>query len=298
MDRYREMEAFSAVVDQGGFTDAARKLGLSKSTVSKHVFNLEERLGARLLNRTTRRVNPTEVGIAYYERIRHALNVAAEAEAHVTSALAEPAGTLRVSVASDFGLTHLSPIVGRFLSRYPEVALNMEFENRHVEIASERYDVAIRIGEIKDPALHAREICQTRLRLVASPDYLEKHGHPQRIDDLTAHKLLRQSNNATPNVWTLTTPSGEQRLVYTAGPLTINDGQALLNAAIEGLGIAYLPCFLHEEALQAGQLVDLLPDLPPDLMAIRAVYLPGRVAEPKVRAFIDFLVEEFGSSEP
>ncbi len=147
------MEAFATVVDQGGFTDAAKKMGISKSAVSKHVSSLEARLGARLLNRTTRGCRPTEIGLAYYDRARRVLNDAGEADALVTSMQSAPSGLLRISVATDFGVNLLSPILGEFLLEYPDITVNMVLNNRYVELISEGFDMAIRVGELEDSTL-------------------------------------------------------------------------------------------------------------------------------------------------
>ena len=293
MDRLTEMEAFATVVDQGGFTDAAKKMGISKSAVSKHVSSLEARLGARLLNRTTRRVSPTEIGLAYYDRARRVLNDAGEADALVTSMQSAPSGLLRISVATDFGVNHLSPILGDFLREFPEITINMVLNNRYVELISEGFDIAIRIGELEDSTLRARKLAETKKRMIASPAYFEKYGRPSRIDDLNEHKLLHYSNQANSAVWKLTAPSGEKRQVRTAGWLTVNDGQSLLNAAVSGLGIAYLHSFLYADAMRKGLVEEAIPDLPVDVQGIYAVYPPGRFTQPKVRAFIDFLVHAF-----
>ena len=298
MDRLTEMEAFATVVDQGGFTDAAKKMGISKSAVSKHVSALEARLGARLLNRTTRRVSPTEIGLAYYDRARRVLNDAGEADAMVSSMQSAPSGLLRISVATDFGVNHLSPVLGEFLQEFPDITVNMVLNNRYVELISEGYDMAVRIGELEDSTLRARKLTETTHRMVGAPSYFRKYGHPAKIDDLNEHKLLHYSNNAAGNVWKLTAPSGEKRQVRTAGWLTVNDGQSLLNAAVSGLGIAYLPSFLYSEAMKAGQVVEAIPDLPVDSQGIYAVYPPGRFTQPKVRAFIDFLVTSFADKGP
>ncbi|MEM6390821.1 MAG: LysR family transcriptional regulator [Pseudomonadota bacterium] len=293
MDRLTEMEAFATVVDQGGFTDAAKKMGISKSAVSKHVSSLESRLGARLLNRTTRRVSPTEIGLAYYDRARRVLNDAGEADALVTAMQSAPSGMLRVSVATDFGVNHLSPVLGEFLHSYPDITVNMVLNNRYVELISEGFDLAIRVGELEDSSLRARKLCETNKRMIAAPAYFDQYGQPRKIDDLNEHKLLHYSNQASGNVWKVAAPSGEKRQVRTAGSLTVNDGQSLLNAAIGGLGIAYLPSFLYAEPMRQGQLVDAIPELPMEVQGIYAIYPPGRYTQPKVRAFIDFLVDQF-----
>ncbi len=293
MDRLTEMEAFATVVDQGGFTDAAKKMGISKSAVSKHVSSLEARLGARLLNRTTRRVSPTEIGLAYYDRARRVLNDAGEADALVTSMQSAPSGLLRISVATDFGVNHLSPILGDFLQEFPEITVNMVLNNRFVELISEGFDMAIRIGELEDSTLRSRKLTETTRRMVGSPAYFERYGRPQKIDDLNEHKLLHYSNQSNGNVWKITAPSGEKRQVRSAGWLTVNDGQSLLNAAISGLGIAYLPSFLYRDALASGLIEEAIPELPQEKLGIYAVYPPGRFTQPKVRSFIDYLVSHF-----
>ena len=293
MDRLTEMEAFATVVDQGGFTDAAKKMGISKSAVSKHVSSLEARLGARLLNRTTRRVSPTEIGLAYYDRARRVLSDAGEADALVASMQSEPTGLLRLSVATDFGVNHLSPILGDFLQKFPDITVNMVLNNRYVELISEGFDMAIRMGDLEDSSLRARKLTETQMRMIAAPSYFEKHGRPVRLDDLNAHKLLHYSNQASGNAWKITAPSGEERQIRSAGWLSVNDGQSLLNACVAGLGIAYLPSFLYANAMEQGQVVDVMPDLPVESTGIYAVYPPGRFTQPKVRAFIDFLVAHF-----
>lgn len=298
MDRLTEMEAFATVVDQGGFTDAAKKMGISKSAVSKHISSLEARLGARLLNRTTRRVSPTEIGLAYYDRARRVLTDAGEADALVSSMQSAPTGLLRVSVATDFGSMHLSPVLGGFMSRFPDVAVNLELDNRYIEMISEGYDAAIRVGEMEDSSLRARKIADTTLRMVASPRYLDIHGRPHRVDEINGHKLLHYSNQANNAVWKLTAPSGERRHIRTTGSFTVNDGQSLLNAAINGLGIAYLPSYLYHNAMDAGLVVDVMPDLPKERQGIYVVYPPGKFTQPKVRAFIDFLAETFAKKGP
>ena len=298
MDRLTEMEAFAAVVDHGGFTDAARKLGISKSAVSKHVSSLEARLGARLLNRTTRRVSPTEVGLVYYDRARRVLTDAGEADRIVTAMQSAPSGVLRISVATDFGVTLLSPVLDAFFAECPEVSVQMVLNNRYVELISEGFDMAVRVGEAEDSSLRSHKITETTRRLIASPNYLQQHGRPQRIEDLSQHRLLHHGNHASANLWRLIGPSGEERQVRGAGLLSINDGQSLMNAAIRGLGIAYLPSFLYHQAMERGEVVDVMPDLPKTRLGIFAVHPPGRFTQPKVRAFIDFLRAHFADRGP
>ena len=202
------------------------------------------------------------------------------------------------SVATDFGVNHLSPVLGEFLEEFPDITVNMVLNNRYVELISEGFDMAIRIGELEDSTLRARKLTETTKRMIAAPPYFEQYGRAEKIDDLNEHKLLHYSNQSQGAVWKLTAPSGEKRQVRTAGWLTVNDGQSLLNACISGLGIAYLPSFLYADAMTKGLVQDAIPNLPQEVQGIYAVYPPGRFTQPKVRAFIDFLVNEFAEKGP
>ncbi|TPE52720.1 LysR family transcriptional regulator [Amaricoccus solimangrovi] len=298
MDRLTEMEAFVQVVDHGGFTEAARKMGLSKSAISKHVSALEARLAVRLLNRTTRRVSPTEVGLAYYDRARTVLADAAEADEMVTAMQATPKGSLRISAPVSFGISHLSDAIARFLCAYPDVDAHMVLDDRYVEIVAEGFDLAIRIGQLEDSSLKARKLAETTRRLVAAPDYVARMGAPKTLDDLHRHQLLHYSNLATGNFWRLRAPSGEERQIRVGGRLTVNNGDSLMRAAEMGLGIALLPSFIIRGAIREGRLVELLPDRAVESLGVFAVYPEGRFAQPKLRAFIDFLAEHFRGVGP
>ena len=298
MDRLSEMEAFVCVVDQGGFTDAAKKLGMSKSAVSKHVSALEARLGARLLNRTTRRVNPTEIGLAYYDRVMNVLSSATEADEMVTAMQTAPRGALRVSAPVTFGTLHLSGLISEFLGAYPELSVNMVLDDRFVELVAEGFDVAIRIGKLEDSSLRARKLAESNSYMVASPAYLKAHGTPQRIEDLSDHTLLHYSNLSTGNFWKLRNKSGEERQVRVGGRLTANNGASLKKAAEDGLGISLVPAFILGDAVERGTLVKLLPDIQMAPLGIYAVYPPGQFMQPKLRAFIDFLAESLKGRGP
>lgn len=296
MSRLTEMEAFATVVEEGGFTDAARKMGISKSAVSKHISALESRLGARLLSRTTRRVNPTEIGLAYYDRASRILNDAGEADALVAALHAQPSGLLQVSAASDFGIHELSPLLSDFLAEYPDITVNLELSDQTMDLIAEGFDLAIRVGELRDSSLRARKLMEFPMRLVASPKYLSTHGTPEKPADLEGHQLLSASTRPGANIWRLTDETGAVRQVAATGGLSVNDGQSLLNAAVAGLGIAYLPEFLFRDAVERDLLRDAMPTLPEQLQPVCAVYPPGRFTQPKVRAFIDFLVHQLAQS--
>lgn len=291
MDRLGEMEAFVRVVDLGGFTEAARKLGVSKSAVSKHVASLEERMGARLLNRTTRRVSPTEIGLAFYDRAIRVLAEALEAEAMVSSMQDAPRGELRISAPVSFGLRVIAPAVAEFLKTYEDISVHMVLDDRRVELVAEGYDLAIRIGDLPDSSLKARRLGDVSSLLVASPAYVAAHGTPERWQDLTGHNLLHYSNLSSGNYWRLAGADGEERQIRATGRLTVNNGDALLKAAEAGLGIAYSPDFIIGDAIREGRLVELLPDARRPVFGIYAVYPQGRFPQPKLRVFIDFLVD-------
>lgn len=298
MDRLTEMEAFVQVVDHGGFTEAARKLGMSKSAVSKHVAALEARLAVRLLNRTTRRVSPTEVGLAYYDRARTVLVDATDADSMVTSMQSKPKGQLRVSAPVTFGIHYVTRAVVDFLDAFPQVDINLVLDDRFVELVAESFDVAIRIGVLEDSSLKARKLAETRRLLVASPAYLERAGTPRVLDDLNHHQLLHYSHLASGNFWRLRGPSGEERQFRVGGRLTANNGESLRATAEAGIGIASLPSFMIGDALTSGRLVEVLADRAPDILGIYALYPQGRFPQPKLRAFIDFLAERFKGMGP
>ena len=298
MDRLSEMEAFIGVVEQGGFTGAADKLGLSKSAVSKHVSALETRLGARLLNRTTRRVSPTEIGLLYYERARQVLANAQEADALVTAHQETPRGTLRISAPVSFGLRHVSPAIADFLLEYPDITVDVSLDDRFVELVAAGYDAAIRIGALQDSSLMAKKIGETTPILAASPDYLKRHGQPERVEDLADHQLLHYAFLATGNFWRFTTKTGEERQIRTGGRLAANNGDVLLDAAKRGLGIALSPSFFLCDELNSGDLVQILEDHPQAPMGIHIVYPPGRYVQPKTRAFLDFFAARFKGIGP
>ncbi len=298
MDRLSEMEAFVRVVELGGFTDAARKMNVSKSAVSKHVAALEARLGARLLNRTTRRVSPTEIGLAYFDRASRVLADAVEADAMASAMQATPQGELRVSGPLSFGLRHLAPAVADFLHEFPEVSARVTLDDRFVELVSEGYDMAVRVGALPDSSLMAKKLTDSAMMLVAAPAYLQARGAPKSVEALAEHDLLHYSNLSSGNVWKLTGPGGAERQVRATGRLTFNNGDALLCAAEHGLGIALSPAFICAEAVRAGRVVELLPEARPAPVGVWAVHPAGRFLQPKLRVFIDFLAERFRGCGP
>ncbi len=291
MDRLTELEAFTAVVDRGGFTGAAKSLGLSKSAVSKHVSSLEARLGVQLLTRTTRRVNPTEVGLLYYGRARNVLTIANEADALVSQLQEAPAGNLRLSVTTDLGAGWMTTAVMDFLKDYPEMSVEVEIGDGPVDVGEDAFDVVLRMGESPDPALRVAQLADVPHYIVAAPSYLSGRDAPERIEDLADHHLLRQGHDDRHAVWQLLTETGEVRPVRARGRMTLNDAGALARTAIQGGGIAFLPSYLVGPALRDGRLVQVLPGL---MQQHRTLYLGSaktEFAQPRVQALLTFLME-------
>ena len=253
MDPLDGIAAFARVVDSGSFSAAAHRLGISKSAVSAHVQRLEERLGIRLLNRTTRRLSVTEAGAAYY---RHCARILAEAEAaeQVASALQrEPRGTLRISAPDSFGWMHVAPAVPAFLKRYPELSVDITLSPAHVNLVDEGLDLAIRIGVLEDSPLVVRKLAPSRLLVCAAPAYLEERGRPREPGDLAKHNCLCTSLLPWGDEWRLAGKRGEVR-VAVGGSFRSNNAEMLRAAALDGIGIAVLPTWAVAEPLRAGAL--------------------------------------------
>ncbi|GHA48162.1 LysR family transcriptional regulator [Amylibacter ulvae] len=297
MDHLTEMQAFTSIVENGGFTEAARKLKISKSAISKHISALEFRLGATLLNRTTRRVSPTEIGQQYYDKVSKILEDVRFADEQVQSMQSAPKGTIKISASTDFGGNQISRAMGAFLAQYPEIRVNMELTNRFVDLTQDNIDLAIRIGKLVDSSLKARKLATARFYIVASPEYIKKFGEPRTIDELTEHRLMHYSQGSVNQVWNLTATSGEERQIRTPGNFAVNDGLSLLTAAKEGIGLTILPNFLVSPALKDGSLVQVLEQLPVLEAGIYAVYQPATYTQPKLRACIDFLATYFKDSD-
>lgn len=295
MDRLAAMEAFINVVDQGGFTHAARKMGVSKSAVSKHIAALEKRLGTRLLDRTTRRVDLTDIGRAYYERARRALSAADAADAIITALQAPPSGLLRVSAARDFATHRIAPLLPGFMQAHPGVSFEFLFADGAAEGCADEADLAFRIGDTPGHGANARPLGSCRHRLVAAPAYLDRRGQPGRIEDLDHHALLRRQADL-PDQWLLVTPAGETRAQRGTGRLGMDDGRALLDAAIAGLGIAFLPDYICDAALREGRLTEALPGVTGPELGIHALGPRGPLLTPAARAFVDHLAGRLGGN--
>lgn len=291
------MTAFAKVVDTGGFTAAARKLDLSRAMVSRLVQQLEDDLGTRLLNRTTRRLSLTEAGRAYHERCVVLLGEMAALDSSVSELSREARGTLRVNAPVSFGAQHVAPFVAEFLQRHPQAAIELTLNDRFVNLVEEGYDVAIRIGQLADSSLVARKLAPARMCVCASPEYLSRRGTPKQPADLAQHNCLTYRYSSPGDEWTFER-AGIRQSVRVRGNLDANSGEALLQAGLRGLGIALQPTFIAADALRNGDMVQLLPDWTIPDIAVHAVYPHRRHLTSKVRLFVDFLAEQYGPEQP
>lgn len=293
MDKFEAVRIFAKVVENHGFTAAAKVLGLSRSAVSKSVSQLEKSIGAQLLNRSTRFVSPTETGAAYYDRCVTILADLEDADRAVRELQGEPRGSIRLNAPMSFGTLHLGSAIADFLADYPEVRVEATLNDRLIDPVQEGFDLTIRIAELVDSSLIARKLAPAKRVLCASPEYLRDHPEPEKPVDLKFHNCLHYGYLPTGNMWRLKGAHGEQS-VQIEGVLCSNNAEMLMAGAIKGAGIALLPTFIAGAALQAGQLVSVLPDYHPPEIAIYALYPPNRHLSVKLRLLIDFLSKRFG----
>ena len=283
------LEIFVKVVDCGSFSDAAKKLKISKSHVSKQVAGLENRLGARLLNRTTRTIKLTEVGSNYYDRCAKILADIDEAELAVSSLQTTPKGSLRITAPVSFGEKYLGKAVAEFMSQFKGLDVELNFTNEYIDIIDEEYDLAIRFGPLQDSTFIARKIASRKLFMCASPAYIAEHGEPVKLEDLKDHNCLQGCSTT----WQLMV--GKDITSYKiSGNWKSNNGDALLVAAEAGLGIIQLPHYYVKDKLASGALVEVLPEYNGLESAAWAIY-PNKNLSAKVRVFVDFLVDYFST---
>ncbi len=289
MSRLSEAEVYAAVVEEGGFTSAARKLGVSKSTASKTVRALEERVGAPLLVRNTRHVSMTTAGRVFYERCAAALELLDQAEAAVAHEHEEVRGVLRVSLPLSFGVLYVTTAMADFQRAHPDLKVEASFTDRKIDLVDEGYDLAIRAGVLRDSDLLSRRLATMRLYVVASPEYLARRGEPTHPEELKDHPCLRYSLLVDRHRWPLVGPDGETHVVSVAGPLEADNGHAIIEAAAAGLGLALQPDWLAAEAIKEGRLVRVLDGWASPPQGLWALYPPERRHSPKVTRFVDHL---------
>jgi DNA-binding transcriptional LysR family regulator len=292
MDRLANMIAFVTVADTGSFAEAASRLHIANSVVSKRIKDLEAYLGTLLLQRTTRRISLTEAGYAYVEHARKFLDELAEVEEHLRFRNENPVGEIKVVAPSTFGNKFLGPAMAGFLEKYPDVTLTLVVNDRVVDMAAEGFDLAIRIGPMEDSILIARKLAQSRRIVVASPAYLAQHGRPETPDDLARHNCLSFSGLHEGTAWPFM-KDGREFWQRVAGRFTADSGTLLCEAAVRGCGIATLPTFIVGPHVMSGELEVLLEDFEPPPLAIQAVYPHRRFLSAKTRKLIDHLAEYF-----
>jgi DNA-binding transcriptional LysR family regulator len=287
------MAVFAKVVESASFAAAARHFDISPAMVTKHVRKLEERLGVRLLNRTTRRVSATEVGQNYYERCLRILSEVEDAERAASDLQAAPRGLLRVTTSVSFGSHQLAPAIADYLIAYPDVSVDLILQHNYVDLVEERIDLAIRLGQLSDSSLIAKKLYAVEMVLCASPGYLAANGTPQQPRDLAKHNCLIYTY-AAPRAWTFTDQkTGKADVIRISGRLLANSGDALLAFALKDTGIVLAPDYLVADELGAGRLIRLLPAYTTRELPVYAVYPHSHCLSAKTRTFIDFLAARF-----
>ncbi len=294
MDRLTSLTVFARVADSGGFSAAARRLNMSTTMVSNHVQALEERLGARLLNRTTRKVSLTEVGKLYYQRCTQILADLEQADEIAGALHTTPSGTLRLYMSAHV-VRFIAPVVAEFLAAYPEARVDLTMGERLADLVEEGFDLAIRTTPSPESSVIVRPLTRWRHILCCAPAYLEAHGEPRVLADLARHNCLCYAYYPLGEAWHFTGPDGRPATVQPTGTLVSGSGEALRVAALRGLGIFLAPAFLAAEDLSSGRLVPILQDWRPVEFAISAVYPHRHLLSAKVRAFIDLLAARIGA---
>ena len=298
MSRYEEMEAFARVAEAESVSGAAEKLGVAKSAVSRRLSDLEQRLGVQLVQRTTRRLSLTETGRGFYQYCNRILADVAEAEAYASEEQATLKGRLRIAAPLTFGIRHLSPHLADFAAAHPDLTLDVDFNDRRVDLIEEGVDAAVRIGVLADSSLIARRICAIRMIASAAPDFWAQAGVPARAEDLAGMALLQYSNAGMGGRMAYTAPDGAKGAVQMTPRLSSNNGDFLADAALRGMGVLITPEFIVHGHLRDGRLQAVLADHDWGDVALHVVYPPTRHLSRRVRAFVDFVVATFGARQP
>ena len=298
MDRLRALEMFVKVVETGSFTRAADALATSPAGVTRHIADLEARLGTRLLQRSSRRLALTESGAEYFERAKQVLEDLAEADALASAETRRPAGLLRINVPVVFGTRVLAPLWPRFRALHPEIRLDITLSDRFVDLVEEGVDAAVRVARLPSSNLIARRLATVRPLVCASPAYLARHGTPAVPADLAHHQCLGYRYASTKDEWEFTTADGATQRIGVRCDFHSNNGEVLCEAALAGAGIAVLPSFIAAQPILRGELVLLLPDTPMPELAAHVVYPSRRHLSAKVRALVEFLAAAIGDPPP
>ncbi len=292
MDVLQAMRTFIAVVEAGSFVGAMSAVGLSKPAVSRHVAELEQHLGCRLIQRTTRRLSLTREGQSYYQRCKEILSAVREAEAEVGASTVEAQGALRIGAPQTFGALHLSALWGRFAALHPQISLDLVLSDRIVDVVEEGYDLVVRIARLPDSSLISRPLAHTRMVLCSSPEYLACRDWPVRPEDLQKHDIISYSYWSSGNTWHFQGPAGDVS-VNLRPRIQANNGDTCRAAALAHQGVVLLPDFLIYDDLRAGRLIELIPEFRAVELGVFAVYPTRKQLPLKVRKLVDFLVDEF-----
>lgn len=295
MNRFEDMDTFLRIIDAGGISKAAVKKGIAKSALSRRLSDLEHRLGAQLVNRSTRGLSLTEAGRSFYERCKRIMEDVDEAEQMVSADSTELRGTISMTAALSFGVLHLGPLINVFLNQHPDLAIDLDLTDRRVELIEEGIDLAIRIGRLSDSRLIARKLAPMRRIACASPAYLKTHGTPHSPRDLRNHIGLASGLLPDSIYWQFTGNNGENITGRPTSRLRANNGDVLVQAACEDMGICAVPLFISSRAIKRGDLVPILTDFRLREEGIYAVYPPARYQSHRVRMLIDFLAREYGA---
>lgn len=297
MDKWMEMELFVQTAESGSLSRAAEALDLSNPMASRYLASIEQRLGARLVERNTRRLYLTEVGQVFYQRCKQLLAELKDAESEVNATVLNPSGVLRITASLSFCIKYITPLLPEYTRRYPNVSVHIEAANRYFDLIDNGIDVAIRTREYEpDSNITIRRLAETRRILTASPAYISRHGAPKDLDDLEHHSLLLYTLAKNPNELRFTR-NGETRLVPVKGLLEANDGQVLRTAAMDGLGILVQPTYIIYDDIVAGRLIPVLNDWELPRLTVNIAYLSRKHMSAKVRTFIDFFVTHFHKME-
>ncbi|MCK4871040.1 MAG: LysR family transcriptional regulator [Gammaproteobacteria bacterium] len=291
MDRISAMQIFRRVVEAGSFSAVSREMQLSQPTVSKQIAALEDHLGTKLLSRSTRQLNLTDAGHHYYERCCQILDELSGAEAEIREQQTLPTGLLRVNVPIAAGRMKILPLVWKFRERYPDLKIDMHFDDHYVDLVKEGVDVAIRIGDLSDSSLVARKMGTIPRYTVASPEYLEKHGEPETLEDLHQHECVVYNLLNTRNEWHFTSKQGKEKISVKGG-FSSNSPDAMREAALTGQGVAVILGWLVEEDIEQGRLKVVLNDYVPTALGLNAIYPERRFMPAKLSLFLDFLQSE------
>ena len=298
MDQLAEMRVFVRAIERGTFAGAASDLGLTPSAVSKLIARLEGRLGVRLINRTTRKLSLTAEGETYFHSGQRLVEAVDGLEHEVAASAGRPRGRLRINTAVSFGVEHLAPAVIEFHQRYPDVRVSLSLTDRPVDLHTEQIDIAVRLGPLDDSSLMSRKITEIERVICASPQYVQRAGAPQSSAELAQHRCIVFSSQGRAR-WPFKTADGGVEQVEISGTFASDNLSCILEWALQGAGIARLPDFMVAAPIRAGQLVALLVDEHhPARTPAFAVFPPGTQKSPKVRAFVDFLIERFGRDLP